>query len=79
MPSYTYRCKTCQMTHTHIQSMNDSLCPPCPKCGSFSERITLEAPPMIKAEKSEVPDKPQTTTKPRCALYHPHNSPCHHA
>lgn len=56
MPTYTYRCKTCQITHSHTHGMQDDLAPPCPTCGGFSERIVATAPPIMRKE-DNVPDQ----------------------
>lgn len=78
MPTYVYRCKTCQVTHNHTHGINENPLPPCPMCGGFSERIVSNAPPVMRKESSPPDHKAghvhDHTCNHGCAWhrYHPH-------
>ncbi len=39
MPTYDYRCETCDLTFEHVQPMSSKPLKKCPQCGSKVERL----------------------------------------
>lgn len=77
MPTYTYRCKTCQMIHSHTHGMNENPMPPCPVCRGFSERVASGPPTILTKQTPPSSETDSGETKEcnhSCALHCFHGS-----
>ncbi|MCE3234860.1 MAG: Zinc ribbon domain [Vampirovibrio sp.] len=64
MPSYTYRCHSCQHVESVFQSMQAIISPPCSVCGGLTEKIIAQAPVVLKQSEPVAATNPPTKDAP---------------
>ena len=70
MPTYDYKCKSCEHSYEAFHSMNDDSVQLCPECGGESKRLLSGGSGVIfKGSGYYVNDsksKPKPKSKPKC-------------
>lgn len=64
MPTYTYRCHSCQHVESIFQSMSAVTLPACSICGGLTEKIIGQAPVVIKQSEPVTLTNPSTEDEP---------------